>query len=167
MKKITFCFVALVLISFNELVAQNVDMAATPPGQKPGVNLTADNPMVVKNIDQLEWHPKNTLPAGAFSSVAAGDPTKGHYAFYGKFPPNYTVPAHWHSFDCSVLIVKGSMTIKRQGLEDVTIQQGGFFTLPAKMIYTAFTEDECIFLVQGEDPFDISYLRTMDDPRKK
>lgn len=126
-----------------------------------------NNTMTVKNISQLEWHPKNTLPAGAFSSVVAGDPTKGHYAFYGKFPARYTVPAHWHSFDCTVLIVKGGMTIKREDLEDVTIQQGGFFTLPGKMKYTAYTSEECIFLVQGEDLFDIFYVNSKDDPRNQ
>lgn len=123
--------------------------------------------MIIKNINQLDWHPKITLPPGAVASVVAGDPAKGHYAFYGKFPAGYRVPPHWHSFDCNVLIVKGSMTIKQDGLNDVTIEQGGFFTLPAKMKYTAYTPNECIFLVQGEQPFDIFYVNDSDDPRLK
>lgn len=126
-----------------------------------------DNMITVKNINELEWHPKKTLPAGAFSSVVEGNPAKGHYAFYGKFPAGYTVPAHWHSFDCTVLIVKGSMTIKREGAENVTIQQGGFFRLPGNMKYTAYTPEECIFLVQGEKLFDIFYANAKEDPRNQ
>ena len=167
MKIITFCFATFILIAFHQLAAQDVDLVVMKPRQKPDGIFIANSAMVVKNIEELEWHPKNSLPPGAFLSVVIGDPAKGHYAFYGKFPARYTVPAHWHSFDCTVLIVKGDMTVKREGLEDVTINQGGFFTLPAKMIYSVFTGVECIFLVQGEDPFDIIYFRTSDDPRNK
>jgi len=123
-------------------------------------------PMVIKNITQLEWHPKKTLPPGAMSATAVGDPTTGHYDFYGKFPANYTVPMHWHSFDCTVIIIKGSMTIKRKGLPDNIISAGGLFTLTGKMEYIAYTPVECIFLVHGESPFDITYVNPADDPRK-
>ena len=126
---------------------------------------TSNDAMIVKNINQLDWHPKKTLPAGAMSAAVYGDPSKGHYDFYGKFPANYTVPMHWHSNDCMVEIIKGSMTIKRDGFADVSIQQSGFFTLPAQMKYIAYTPTECIFLVHGEKPFDITYLNSKDDPR--
>lgn len=123
--------------------------------------------MIVKNINKLEWHPKPALPPGASSSVLYGDPSKGHYDFYGKFPAKYTVPMHWHSNDCMVTIIKGSMVIKRDGVPDVTVEQGGFFTLPAKMKYIAYTPKECIFQVHGEEPFDIFYFNPKDDPRNK
>ena len=121
--------------------------------------------MIVKNINRLEWHPKTTLPLGAMSATVYGDPAKGNFDFYGKFPKNYTVPMHWHSFQCKVIIIKGSMTIKRGSAADITITQGGFFTLPAKMKYIAYTPNECIFLVHGENPFDIFYENPKDDPR--
>ncbi len=123
--------------------------------------------MVVKNINKLEWHPKPALPPGASSAVLYGDPAKGHYDFYGKFPTKYTVPMHWHTNECMVTIIKGSMVIKRDGLPDVTVDQGGFFTLPAKMQYIAYTPKECIFQVHGDEPFDIFYVNPKDDPRNK
>ncbi|HMN50202.1 MAG TPA: cupin domain-containing protein [Ignavibacteriaceae bacterium] len=123
--------------------------------------------MIVKNINKLEWHPKPALPPGASSAVLYGDPSKGHYDFYGKFPAKYTVPMHWHSNDCMVTIIKGSMVIKRDGAPDVKVEQGGFFTLPAKMKYIAYTPKECIFQVHGEEPFDIFYANPKDDPRNK
>lgn len=126
---------------------------------------TASDSMIVKNINRLEWHPKTTLPPGALSAVVYGDPPKGHYDFYAKFPKNYTVPIHWHTFECNVIIIKGSMTIKRDNAADITITQGGFFTLPAKMKYIAYTPNECIFLAHGEKPFDIFYENPKDDPR--
>lgn len=126
---------------------------------------TASDTMMKKDINQLEWHPKKTLPPGAMSVIAYGDPAKGHYDFYGKFPANYTVPLHWHSFNCMVVIIKGSMIIKREGFADITINEGGFFNLPPKMKYIAYTPQDCIFLVHGEEPFDIFYANPNDDPR--
>jgi hypothetical protein len=123
--------------------------------------------MIVKNLGQLEWHPKPALPPGAKSSIAIGDPSKGHYDFYGNFPADYTVPLHWHTNDCTVIMISGSMTIKRDNAADVTIEQGGLFTLPAKMKYVAYSSKGCIFLVHGEQPFDIFYVNSKDDPRNK
>jgi Domain of unknown function (DUF4437) len=123
--------------------------------------------MIVKNLSQLEWHPKPTLPPGAESALAFGEPAKGHYDFYGKFPADYTVPMHWHTNDCTVIMISGSMTIKRDSAPDVTIEQGGLFTLPAKMKYIAYSAKGCIFLVHGAEPFDIFYVNPQDDPRNK
>ena len=122
--------------------------------------------MIVKNLTDIKWHPKESLPAGAESAVVSGDPSTGSYSFYGKFPRSYTVPLHWHSNACSVEILMGSMIIKRPGLSDVTINAGGFFTLPAGMKYVAFTPERCIFHVHGSEPFDIIYNNPKDDPRK-
>ena len=121
--------------------------------------------MTIQNMSGLAWHAKQTLPPGAVSALAYGDPAKGHYCFYAKFPANYTVPAHWHSFTCMVVLIKGSMTIKREGMPDVSIAEGGFFTLPGKMKYVAYTPDECVFIAYGENPFDIIYVNPGDDPR--
>ena len=133
-------------------------------------NLMAQNPMdsmIVKNLQNLQWQPKKTLPPGAMSAIVYGDPIKGNYDFYAKFPKNYTVPTHWHTFDCMVIILKGSMTIKRDKFPDTTIDQGGFFTLPGKMRYVAYCSEECIFLVHGLNPFDIFYANPNDDPRNQ
>jgi hypothetical protein len=121
--------------------------------------------MTVKNLSQLQWQPKKALPPGAFSAAVYGDPAKGNYDFYAKFPANFTVPMHWHSYDCTVIILKGSMTIKRDGLPDRKIEQYGFFTLPGKMKYVAYCSQECLFLAHGIQPFDIFYQNPKDDPR--
>ncbi len=123
--------------------------------------------MVVVDVSSLSWNPKETLPPGANSANAYGIPAEGKYAFYGKFPGNYTVPMHWHSNDVWVLIVKGSMVIGRDGLPDSTIKEGGFFFLPGLMQYVAHCDEECIFLAYGYEPFDIFYRNPKDDPRNK
>jgi len=103
--------------------------------------------MVVANPADFHWKPKETLPAGAMAANVYGDPTKGNYAFYSKFPAKYTVPQHWHTDDCMVAIIKGSMRIDPENAASVNIQEGGFFKLPGHMRYVAHTPKETIFLV--------------------
>ena len=96
-------------------------------------------------------------PAAERVGAWCGDPAKGDYDFVGKFPASYTVPLHWHSNDCVVVMRSGAMTISRPGEADVTIAEGGLFELPAKAAYTAHCQAACEFLVHGTAPFDIIY----------
>ena len=123
--------------------------------------------MPVVNPSDFHWKPKETLPPGARAATVHGDPQKGDYAFFGEFPANYTVPLHWHTNDCMVVITRGSMTIRPENAEPIDIVEGGFFMLPAKFRYVAHTQKDCIFLVWGREPFDIHYANAKDDPRNK
>ena len=123
--------------------------------------------MVVANPADFHWKPKETLPPGAKAANVYGDPTKGNYAFYGKFPAKYTVPQHWHTDDCMVAIIKGSMRIDPENAASVNIQEGGFFKLPGQMRNAAHTPKETIFPVWGTEPFDIHYANPKDDPRNR
>ena len=125
----------------------------------------AKDPMPVANPSDFHWKPKETLPPGANAVVVYGDTKTGPYDFFGKFPAKYTVPMHWHTSDCMVVMMKGSMVIARDKMPDVEIKEGGFFMLPGKMKYIARCENECTFLVHGTQPFDIFYANPKDDPR--
>jgi hypothetical protein len=60
--------------------------------------------MVVANPADFHWKPKETLPPGAMAANVYGDPTKGNYAFYGKFPRQVHSPsalAHRRLYGCN------------------------------------------------------------------
>lgn len=133
------------LLTFTWLIASAQDptgntasFAATSPGQ-------------------LTWVPKEVLPKGAFSATAHGDPHSGAYAFYARFPGDYTVPLHWHTHDVEVAILEGSMTITYPGHEPVTIKPEGYFFLPARQGYVVHCDKPCLFLAWGSHPFDFHY----------
>ncbi len=126
-----------------------------------------DNPMSVLNPSEFEWKPKEALPPGASSATVHGDPAAGEYAFIARFPAGFTVPTHWHTHDVAVVLLKGSMTIRRDGGPDVAVQEGGFLLLPGGMRYVAHTPGECFFLAYGSKAFDIFYADPKDDPRTK
>lgn len=119
----------------------------------------------VINPAQLTWKPKEALPPGAHGAVVRGDPLKGPYAFFGKFPAGFTVPMHWHTNDVAVVMTEGSMVIETQPGAAERIEQGGYFFLPGAMRYVAKCVEACTFLAWGEKPFDILYANPKDDPR--
>jgi hypothetical protein len=151
------------LISLGSMALSAGLALAGPPASAPA----SKDPMPVANPSEFHWKPKDTLPPGANAAAVYGTPAEGHYDFFGKFPAKYTVPLHWHTNDCSVVMMKGSMVIggRANQMPDVEIKEGGFFMLPGGMKYTAHCEKECIFLVHGEKPFDIFYTNPEDDPR--
>jgi hypothetical protein len=139
-------------------VAATLAFASEPRAEAP-------DPMHVVNPSDFHWKPKEALPPGAFGAVLNGDPAHGSYDFVGRFPAAFTVPLHYHTNECSVLMLHGAMRISRPGSPDVAVSEGGFFLLPAKMAYVAHCDATCTFLVHGEKPFDIIYSDAKDDPR--
>jgi hypothetical protein len=123
---------------------------------------------VTVNPADFHWKLKDTLPqkpSPAHAAVVWGDPPKGAYAFFGKFPASFTVTMHWHTNEVLVVMTKNSMVITPEGGEAREIKEGGFFSLPAKMKYIAHCTQECVFLAWGDKPFDIFYENPKDDPR--
>ncbi len=127
--------------------------------------LAASFPLI--NPGHLEWHPKPALPPGAHGAVVRGDPQVGPYAFFGRFPARFTVPMHWHTNDVAVVMTQGSMVIETEQGAVQTVEQGGYFLLPARMRYVAKCAASCTFLAWGEKPFDIFYANPKDDPRQQ
>lgn len=121
--------------------------------------------MSVINPSDFHWKPKDALPPGAHGAVVRGDPAKGDYDFFGRFPPRFLVPMHYHTNEVWVVMMKGNMIIGRAGKPELEIVEGGFFVLPAGMPYTARCDQGCTFLVHGSKPFDIIYSNAADDPR--
>jgi hypothetical protein len=155
------------------MIALGVAVLTAFAAQTPGNASSADDapsaqPWVVKNPDDFHWKVKDTLPqtpSPAHSAVAWGDPAKGPFAFFGKFPAGFTVPMHWHTNEVLVVMTKNSMVITPEGEAPREIKEGGFFSLPAKMKYVAQCAQECMFLAWGDKPFDIYYKNPKDDPR--
>ena len=147
-----------IVLAFAFSLATAVALAASP---------APAGDVVVVNPSDFHWKPKDALPPGATGAVVRGDPSKGDYDFFARFPAGFTVPMHTHTNDCVVIMTQGSMVIGRADKPDAVIDEGGLFVLPAELYYTAHCEKECAFLVHGAKPFDIRYARKEDDPRIK
>jgi quercetin dioxygenase-like cupin family protein len=122
--------------------------------------------------EDIEWQDgPDSLEPGAEVAVLAGDPyAEGLYTLRVKLPPNFTVAPHFHPRAENVTVIEGTLhlgmgeTLDRDSGDALTA--GGFISIPANHAHYAWTEDEeTIFQIHAEGPYEIHYIHGEDDPR--
>jgi quercetin dioxygenase-like cupin family protein len=131
----------------------------------------AQDAMKIVTADELVWKDDPVLPKGAQSAVLIGDPSKAEpIVLRAKFPPNYKIPPHTHSFSEVVTLLSGTLWngMGDDMLKGVMLKPGSVFVLPANHVHRVWTMDEeAIIQVQFTGPGDITYINPADDPRDK
>jgi quercetin dioxygenase-like cupin family protein len=128
---------------------------------------------VVVRADDVKWSPAPpSLPAGAQAAIISGDPGKaGPYVLRAKFPDGYKVPPHWHPTDENVTVLQGTFMAGKGDKFDpsnsVALPAGSFVCMPKNMRHFAWAKGDTIIQVHGMGPFEITYVNSADDPRKK
>ena len=126
-----------------------------------------------KNPDQLEWGPPpDGLPDGALLAVLSGDPAKeGLFTIRLRFPPSYKILPHRHPTDELVTVVDGELMLgmgKSYSEKKATkLVRGGYAVAGANMDHYAFTKSGAEVQITANGPFQITYVRARDDPRRK
>jgi quercetin dioxygenase-like cupin family protein len=120
----------------------------------------------------LQWGPAPpSLPKGAQMAVLHGDPGKdGPFVLRLLVPKGYRIPPHWHSQDEQLTVISGTLYLGSGERFDAAtargLAAGGFHYLPAKARHYAYAKTPTIVQVNGSGPFDITYSRPDEDPRK-
>lgn len=123
--------------------------------------------------DAVAWGPAPpSLPPGAQAAVLLGSPAKeGPFVLRLKFPAGFAVPPHRHSKDELVTVIAGTFGIgtgeKLDRAAAKSLPAGSFVHLPAGMPHYALANGETIVQINGNGPFDVTYVDPKDDPRKK
>lgn len=119
----------------------------------------------------IEWSPAPpSLPPGAKIAVLHGNPAKsGPFVMRLMTPAGYKVAPHWHSQDEQLTVISGTFYIGMgDHYEPSTargLQAGGFHFLPGKAHHYAYSKKPAILQINGNGPFDITYVNKADDPR--
>jgi quercetin dioxygenase-like cupin family protein len=122
--------------------------------------------------DSVEWGAAPpSLPAGAQAAMIFGDPGKeGAFVLRLKFPSGFVVPPHRHSKDELLTVISGRFTVgageKLDRASAQALLSESFVHLPAGMPHYAFAEEETVLQINGQGPFDITYVNPADDPRQ-
>ena len=130
---------------------------------------SADN--VIINAKDIKWGAAPpALPKGGKLAVLNGDPSKpGPFTLRLMMPANYKVAPHWHSNDENLTVISGTLGL---GMDDKMggmthdLKAGGYHFLPAKTHHYAIAKGQTVVQVEGNGPFDITYLNPADDPSK-
>ena len=127
---------------------------------------------IYTNPGDIKWGdaPPN-LPKGAKMAVLSGDPGKaGTFVARLQMPANYKIAPHWHTQDEDLTIVSGTMYLAEGDMLETkhahAMKAGAFHHLPGKTHHFAFTKGPTVVQINGQGPFDITYLKDSDDPSK-
>ena len=124
------------------------------------------------NLHDLKWGAAPpSLPKGARIAVLQGDPGKsGPFVLRLEVPPKYKVPPHWHSQDESLTVLAGALYLgmgdKFEMGKAYVLNPGGFHFLPGKAHHYAYAKRRTVIQVNGNGPFDVTYIDPNDDPQK-
>ena len=127
---------------------------------------------IYMNPSEVKWGAAPAvLPKGAKMAVLEGDPGKeGPFVARLKMPANYKVSPHWHSKDEDLTVISGTFYLaegdKLETKHAHAIKAGGFHHLPAKTHHFAFSKGPAVVQINGQGPFDITYIDPADDPSK-
>ena len=111
------------------------------------------------------------IPKGAQIAVLQGDPFKsGPFVIRLKVPAGYKIPPHWHTQDESLTVISGSFYFgkgdKAETSNAPTITAGAFHFLSGKDHHYLVAKTQSVIQINGNGPFDVTYINAEDDPQK-
>lgn len=127
----------------------------------------------VTTPDGLGWVANPAFPEGVLVSTLVGDPaaTGDTVVMRIKFPPNFVMPPHTHSYSEVVTVISGrigtngGLSVEKAG---GLLPAGSLWVYPAQHPHYAWTGDEeAVLQVQFTGPAGIEYVNPADDPRKQ
>ena len=136
------------------------------------VAASATSEAVHINPGSIKWgDAPRSLPKGAKLAVLYGDPSKaGPFCMRLMTPAGYKIPPHWHSQAEAVTVISGTFYLGMGDKMDAAAAQplkaGGFHYLPPKEHHFAFSKAASVVQLNGEGPFDITYINADDDSQK-
>ena len=63
------------------------------------------------------------------------------------FPPNFSLPKHWHPGEEFLYVLVGKVTLWLDGKDAKTVSAGEALKVPYKIVHTASTGDEGVTLI--------------------
>lgn len=111
---------------------------------------------VVKAASAVDWKASGSLPPGAEYHLVYEDPKTHAVQTLVRFPKGYSLPAHSHTADETILVLKGKLVLTIAGKEE-SVSAGGYAVLPAGTSFAikAAGFGGAEFLAAFNGPFDM------------
>jgi len=90
-----------------------------------------------------------------------GDPDKGASTFLLEAPSGCVVPAHYHTAEEQLMVVRGDVLTGMDGMAEATLGPGGFAMMPSKAMhwFTCKSKDACLMFVTFDRKYDIVWAQ--------
>ena len=100
-------------------------------------------------------------PACLKSALENGDPDTGASTFLLEAAPGCVVPAHYHTAEEQLIIVRGDVLTGMEGMAEKTLGSGGFAMMPGKAMhwFTCQSKEPCLMFVTFDHKYDIVWAK--------
>jgi quercetin dioxygenase-like cupin family protein len=100
-------------------------------------------------------------PACLSSALENGDPDKGASTFLLQAAPGCVVPAHYHTAEEQLIVVRGDVLTGMDGMSEQILGPGGFAMMPGKVMhwFTCKSKEPCLMFVTFDRTFDIVWAK--------
>jgi len=90
-----------------------------------------------------------------------GDPDKGASTFLLEAPSRCVVPAHYHTAEEQLMVVRGDVLTGMDGMAEATLGPGGFAMMPSKAMhsFTCKSKEPCLMFVTFDRTYDIVWAK--------
>jgi quercetin dioxygenase-like cupin family protein len=90
-----------------------------------------------------------------------GDPDTGASTFLLEAPSGCVVPAHYHTAEEQLMVVRGDVLTGMDGMPEQTLGPGGFAMMPSKVMhwFTCKSKDICLLFVTFDRTYDVVWAK--------
>ena len=90
-----------------------------------------------------------------------GDPDIGPSTFLLEAPSGCVVPAHYHTAEEQLMVVRGDVLTGMDGMAEATLGPGGFAMMPSKAVhwFTCKSKETCLMFVTFDRTYDIVWAK--------
>jgi quercetin dioxygenase-like cupin family protein len=143
--KLLFCL-ALLTILF-------ATTAASPQNQTPHHGVVA--PLSTLKLES------DGQPACLRGALENGNPDTGPSTILLEADPACVVPAHYHTAEEQLFIVRGDVLTGMDGMSDQTLGPGGFAMMPSKAMhwFSCQSKSPCLMFVTFDRKYDIVWAK--------
>ena len=127
--------------------------AVTVSAQAPKTGFT-------RTLAQVRF-PKDDKPDCLQFAIENGDLKTGPSTAIMKAAPNCVVPAHYHTAEEQLIIVRGEVSTGMEGMTDALLGPGGFAMMASKQVhwFTCTAKEECLMFVTFDRAYDIVWVK--------
>jgi quercetin dioxygenase-like cupin family protein len=100
------------------------------------------------------------------SALENGDPDKGASTYLLEAAPGCVVPAHYHTAEEQLMVVRGDVLTGMQCMAEKTLSAGGFAMMPSKAMhwFTCQSKEACLMFVTFDRAYDIVWAKAQTKP---
>jgi quercetin dioxygenase-like cupin family protein len=100
-------------------------------------------------------------PECLVDALENGDPDTGPSTFIMKATEGCVVPAHYHTAEEQLIVVRGEVLTGMEGMSEGTLGPGGFAMMPGKAVhwFTCKSKDGCLMFVTFDRKYDIVWVK--------